>query len=158
MSVLSDIVGGVTTGASAATPTGAVSAVAKVVSQVIDIFHPDPAVANEMKLKLLELEQSGRLAEMTQQCNLNIAQIEVNKVEAASPNLFVSGWRPAVGWVCVFGLLGQYFVGPTMTFISHIFGSDVIFPELDLASLIPLLIGMLGLAGIRSFEKVKGVS
>lgn len=158
MSVLSDLTAGVATGAAAATPTGAVTAVSKVVSQVLDWIHPDPAVAAEAKLKLLELEQSGRLAELTQQSNLNLAQIEVNKVEAASPNLFVSGWRPAVGWVCVAGLLGQYFVSPTMTFISHISGSNVVFPELDLENLIPLLIGMLGMAGIRSYEKVKGVS
>ena len=79
------------------------------------------------------------------------AQIEVNKVEASHPILFVSGWRPACGWVCISALAYS-------TIISPILGIWVAVPEVDVSLLTTVLMGMLGLGAMRSFEKTKGVS
>lgn len=90
-----------------------------------------------------------------------IAQIEVNKVEAASTNWFVAGWRPAVGWVCASALAYHYVVQPLASFLLVAvfhwpFGADL--PKFDMESLLTVLLGMLGLGGLRTFEKYKEVS
>jgi len=86
------------------------------------------------------------------------AQIEVNKVEAASSSLWVSGWRPAVGWVCVMGMAGNFMVIPFANFVLALLDIDVIIPLVPLDTMMPVLMGMLGLGAMRSFEKTKGVS
>ena len=79
------------------------------------------------------------------------AQIEVNKVEAAHKSLFVAGWRPAIGWICGFALLYS-------TIISPILGIWFTVPVVDTSLLTTVLMGMLGLGAMRTFEKTKGVS
>jgi hypothetical protein len=79
------------------------------------------------------------------------AQIEVNKVEAAHKSLFVAGWRPAIGWICGFALLYS-------TIVSPILGIWLEVPEVDTSLLTTVLMGMLGLGAMRTFEKTKGVS
>jgi len=79
------------------------------------------------------------------------AQIEVNKVEAAHKSLFVAGWRPACGWVCISALAYS-------TIISPILGIWFTVPEVDTSLLTTVLMGMLGLGAMRTFEKTKGVS
>jgi hypothetical protein len=79
------------------------------------------------------------------------AQIEVNKVEAAHKSLFVAGWRPAIGWICGLALLYS-------TIISPILGIWVTVPDVDTSLLTTVLMGMLGLGAMRTFEKTKGVS
>jgi hypothetical protein len=79
------------------------------------------------------------------------AQIEVNKVEAAHKSLFVAGWRPAIGWICGLALLYS-------TIISPILGIWFTVPEVDTSLLTTVLMGMLGLGAMRTFEKTKGVS
>jgi hypothetical protein len=86
------------------------------------------------------------------------AQIEVNKVEAASSSLWVSGWRPAVGWVCVLGMAGNFMVIPFANFVLALLDIDVNIPLVPLDTMMPVLMGMLGLGAMRSFEKTKGVS
>lgn len=81
-------------------------------------------------------------------------QLEVNRVEAAHPSVFVSGWRPAVGWICVVGLGYQYIFAPL---VNGFLGIPR-FPSLDLGELMPLLFGLLGLAGMRTWEKGKEVA
>ena len=83
----------------------------------------------------------------------NLAQIEVNKVEAASRTSFVSGWRPAAAWVCVTALANNFILVPYIEGFTNI---DI--PILDYAQISPILVGMLGLAVARSIEKVKGVA
>ena len=78
-------------------------------------------------------------------------QLEVNKVEAAHKSLFVAGWRPCIGWVCALGLLYN-------TILSNILGIWVEVPEIDTTLLVPVMMGMLGLGAMRSYEKVQGVS
>ena len=86
------------------------------------------------------------------------AQIEVNKVEAASSSLWVSGWRPAVGWVCVLGMCGNFMVIPFSNFVLALLEIDVSIPLVELDTMMPVLMGMLGLGAMRTFEKTKGVS
>ena len=84
------------------------------------------------------------------------AQLEINKTEAAHKNLFVAGWRPACGWVCVFGMAGNFLVIPLANMTLELFETGVEVPMIDLSTMLPVLMGMLGLGGLRTFEKVKG--
>tara|TARA_R110000803_G_scaffold148215_1_gene213633 strand:- start:628 stop:1032 length:405 start_codon:yes stop_codon:yes gene_type:complete len=86
-----------------------------------------------------------------------LAQLEVNKVEAASSSLFVSGWRPATGWVCVLGMAGNFIVTPFANFVLALLGVQVFIPLVPLDTMLPVLLGMLGLGGLRTLEKAKGV-
>lgn len=85
-------------------------------------------------------------------------QIEVNKVEASSSSLFVSGWRPAVGWVCVLGMAGNFIIIPLANFVLALSDSNITIPLVDTATMMPVLMGMLGLGAMRSAEKIKKVS
>ena len=86
---------------------------------------------------------------------INKAQIEVNKVEANSNSLFVSGWRPFVGWTCGVALCYHFVLQPFLTFVLYSFGHPIILPTFDMGTLTTILMGMLGLGGLRSYEKVK---
>ena len=124
-----------------------------ILPSLFDKLFPDPAKAGEAKLKLMELQQSGALAELKSQTDLAQGQLAVNQVEAASPNLFVSGWRPAVGWCCAVALFYEFLGRPLAIGLGY--GS---FPDLDMGDLNTLLFGMLGLGALRTAEKIKGVS
>ena len=87
-----------------------------------------------------------------------LAQIEVNKAEALSRNVFIAGWRPFVGWTCGLALFYTYLVQPITTFILAQTDTLVHLPNVDLSAMMPVLLGMLGLGGLRSWEKYKGVS
>lgn len=85
-------------------------------------------------------------------------QAEINKVEAASSMFFVAGWRPFIGWVCGLGFAYTFLVLPIVNGILTLFGVQEVLPGLDNNVLMELTLGMLGMAGLRSFEKMKGVS
>ena len=88
-----------------------------------------------------------------------VLQTEINKIEAAHPSLFVAGWRPAVGWVCVMGLAWNFLVQPLLAWTGFFFGVSLDnAPRLDITELMTILAGMLGLAGLRTHEKGRGVS
>jgi Holin of 3TMs, for gene-transfer release len=84
------------------------------------------------------------------------AQAEVNLHEAQSPSIFVAGWRPFIGWVCGVGCAYSFIVQPVVTWVSGWFGGSAL-PALDMAQLMPLVLGMLGLGAMRTVEKVQGV-
>jgi len=95
----------------------------------------------------------------------DLAQVDINKIEAASTSVFVSGWRPAVGWVGVAGLAYQFLGYPLMQWVwAFGQGADLIPkglpapPDLQVEQLMTLLAGLLGFGGMRSFEKSKGVA
>lgn len=122
-----------------------VSALLDIGGKVIDRVWPDPAQAASAKLELMKLQQSGELAQIA-------GQLEINKIEAASPNLFVSGWRPFIGWICGTGLAYQFLVYPILiAFIPKI-------QQLDMGTLLTLLTGLLGLGAMRTVEKMNGVA
>ena len=88
-----------------------------------------------------------------------LAQLEINKAEAASGSLFKGGWRPAVGWVCALAFAYHYLLQPLLVFILTAFGVDL--PELpvfDMSTLLTVLGGLLGIGGLRSYEKTKGLT
>jgi hypothetical protein len=87
----------------------------------------------------------------------NMAQIEVNKIEAAHKSLFVAGWRPFVGWTCATALAYHFILQPIAIFTLSITGLSYDLPEFDMSSLMTVLMGMLGLGGLRTYEKVKQV-
>ena len=86
-----------------------------------------------------------------------LAQMAVNKVEASSSSLFVSGWRPATGWCCVFAMAGNFIVTPFANFALGLAGMDIAIPLVPLDTMMPVLLGMLGLGGLRTLEMTKGV-
>jgi len=128
-----------------------ISALLDVGSKVIDRVWPDPAQAASAKLELMKLQQSGELAQIA-------GQMDINKVEAANPSVFVSGWRPGIGWVCGAGFAVQFVVGPLAEWGSALYGHPVKFPQMDTGTMMPLLLGMLGLGGMRTAEKIQGVA
>jgi len=86
---------------------------------------------------------------------VNKAQLEVNKVEAGHTSRFVSGWRPFTGWICATALAYHFILQPLLTFIFYVSGNPVELPVFDMGTLTTVLLGMLGLGGMRSLEKVK---
>lgn len=86
-------------------------------------------------------------------------QMAVNQAEAANPSVFVAGWRPAIGWICGGALAFHYIVRPLLPWLFMLFGKPMpALPPLDLGDLFTILFGMLGLGGLRTFEKTKGVA
>ncbi len=85
------------------------------------------------------------------------AQLEVNKVEAAHHSLFVSGWRPFIGWTCGLGMFGNFITIPFANFVLALFSIDIVIPLVPLETMMPVLMGMLGLGAMRSYEKSKDV-
>lgn len=128
------------------------------IGSVIDRLFPDPKAAGEAKLKLMEMTQTGELAQLAATTDLAKGQLEVNKVEAGNSSVFVSGWRPAVGWVCAFSMFFKYIGGPLLVVVGGYTGVAVKLPDIDAMELMPILLGMLGLGVYRTVEKVKGVA
>ena len=122
-----------------------------VVGDVLDRFFP-----NKEEKERAAREIEAKLAEHL--AKIDIAQIDVNKQEAAHRSLFVAGWRPFVGWTCGLALFYTYVAQPMAMFIMAQTGDLVQLPQLDLSTMMPVLLGMLGLGGLRTYEKFKGVS
>ena len=87
----------------------------------------------------------------------NLAQIDLNKQEAAHQSMFVAGWRPFVGWTCGVALAYHFLIAPLLGFVLVLYGIDTPMPEFEFSQLSTILMGMLGLGGLRSYEKMKGV-
>ena len=88
-----------------------------------------------------------------------LAQLEINKAEAASGSVFKGGWRPFVGWVCGIALLYHFILSPLILFGISLTGVTIPpIPEFDMGSLMTVLMGMLGLGGLRTYEKQKGLT
>lgn len=131
------------------------TALIPIFGSLLDKVLPDAKASAEAKIKLMELAQQGELAVLNADMQIALGQIEVNKEEAKSDNLFKSGWRPAVGWVCVTGLIYSFIAQPLLVWASVNFGWQSP-PDLDMGTLITLLMGLLGLGGFRTYERVKG--
>lgn len=88
-----------------------------------------------------------------------MAQLEVNKAEAGHRNIFVAGWRPFIGWTCGISLAWHFVLSPVVVFVTAWIGVETPnLPTFDMDSLMTVLLGMLGLGGLRTFEKSKGLS
>lgn len=141
-----------------AIPLPIIDGVFSVSMKLIERFFPDPQMANEAKLKLLQMQQTGDLAQLNAELQLATGQIEVNKVEAASASLFTSGWRPFVGWTCGAAFAYKFVLAPFAVLILTALGNPIQLPVLDFTEMSTILLGMLGLGGMRTMEKIKGVA
>ena len=121
-----------------------------IVGKVLDRLIPDPQAKASAQMELLKLQQAGDFKELEAELQTALAQSEVNKVEAASTNWLVAGWRPYIGWVCGTGLLYQFLIYPILVAYQPKAA------QLDMGTLVTLLGGMLGLSGMRTYEKTKG--
>lgn len=135
----------------------AIAALLPFAGKLIDKFFPDPKDKAEARLKLMEMEQAGEFKDIDSQLERDLQQIALNKIEAGSDNLFKSGWRPAVGWICTAGLLYATIIHPLLTWIAVIYDMTPP-PNVGTDVLIPTLFGLLGIGGMRSFEKWKGLT
>lgn len=114
---------------------------------LIDDLHTSDEEKREIALK--ELQEVGQQLK---------AQVEVNNTEASHASIFVAGWRPAVGWVCGFALAYAAIIDPLLRFVAQVgFGYADVFPTVDTNLTMQVLLGMLGLAGMRSWEGQQGV-
>ena len=118
--------------------------------KIIDRLFPDPAQKAAAELELLKLTQAGDLQTV-------LAQLEINAKEAQHSSIFVSGGRPFIMWICGCGLGYATLLHPMLVWLATIKGWPVP-PEVNSDVLIYVLGGLLGLGGLRSVEKVKGVA
>ena len=122
------------------------------VTPLLDKFIEDKDQKNALAHEIATLAEK-------QAHQAQLAQIEVNKQEAQHRSIFVSGWRPFVGWVTAAALAWHFLLAPIVLFTATIVGIEI--PELptfDMETLTTILLGMLGLGGLRSFEKYKGLT
>lgn len=126
--------------------------------KLIDRLWPDPAQAARAKGELESLRVSGELATMAALGAVDADQAATNTAEAGNSSIFVSGWRPFIGWLCGVALGFQFIVGPVLTWGATLAGVVMTFPCLDTTPLLSLLGGMLGMSTLRMVEKIRGVA
>jgi hypothetical protein len=129
-----------------------------IAEKLIDRFVPDPEQKAKAILELKKEENQQALQEMTLELQAMQAQTSINQEEAKSQSLFVAGWRPAVGWTCAVAFAYHFVFQPLLAFSMASFGHNVTLPVFDMDALFTVLLGMLGLGGMRSFEKYKGIT
>jgi|TARA_E500000318_G_scaffold98481_1_gene99837 hypothetical protein len=105
-----------------------------------------------------EERQQAKLAIQKVEAKLKEKQLDINKAEATHRSIFVSGWRPFLGWISGLSIGYVYLFQPILDMILQMFQVQVDWVQLDLGQLMPLVLGMLGLGGLRSFEKAKGLT
>jgi len=133
-----------------------------VAKSIISKIWPDPQQQAEAQLRLLQLQQTGELAKLASETDLAKLQIQTNIEEAKSGNWFIAGWRPATGWSCAIAFAYSYILFPFLQFLVFAFGNAEmvkqvsLMPRLDLAAMLPVLFGMLGLSHHRTDEKKAG--
>jgi hypothetical protein len=123
-----------------------------VIGDVVGRFLPEDKEARAKAERDIEQKLAAHLAK------IDVAQLEINKQEAAHRSLFVAGWRPFIGWSCGIALAWTYVATPILQFVLAQTGYLIDLPSLDMSQMMPVLMGMLGLGGLRTFEKFKGIS
>tara|TARA_R110000772_G_scaffold185964_1_gene297175 strand:- start:13224 stop:13628 length:405 start_codon:yes stop_codon:yes gene_type:complete len=122
------------------------------VTGLLDKFVEDKDQKNALAHEIATMAQKQAAAAA-------MAQIEVNKSEAQHKSLFVAGWRPSVGWTCSIALFYHYVLVPCILFGVALSGKEIPpLPVFDMDSLMTVLLGMLGMGGLRSFEKYKNLT
>lgn len=127
--------------------------IADFASNLLNKIIPDPTQKAAAALQLAQLQQQGEFKEIDAQLAVMKAQTDVNLAEASSNSLFVAGWRPFIGWVGGVALVYQYILRPLLPFIFNIYGHPISDPMSLDSSLQELVYAMLGVAGMRSFDK-----
>lgn len=124
------------------------------------IIESIPNAAEREKARLeLEVKLRESETELLKALQVSdVSQAEINKIEASNSSMFVSGWRPACGWLCVGGMAWAFVFQPILNWIALVNKWTLTVPDIQSGELTSLLFGLLGMAGIRSFEKIKGVA
>jgi hypothetical protein len=125
---------------------GIAEAVVGVVDNVLDKFVEDKDLRAKLDHEL-----------KTQVQRANLAQIAVNKEQAGHASIFVAGARPAIMWICAFGLAWQFVFQPICVWALAVWATDLTIPIIPTEGLMTLTLSLLGLGGMRSFEKSKGI-
>jgi hypothetical protein len=124
--------------------TTGLGAVSGLISDVVTRIWPDKSEAEKQQLAAAVMVVQG--------------QLDINKVEAASPSVFVSGWRPFIGWVCGVACAWNWIGLKMALFVAAYLGHPLDMQPADVSEMMPVLLGMLGLGGLRTVEKLKGVN
>ena len=119
----------------------------KTVGGVIDDLHFSGEEKEKLKLQMKEID-----------AKLKEKQLDINKIEAGHKSIFVAGWRPFLGWISGLSIGYVYLFQPILDMILQMFDVKIDWVVLDLGQLMPLVLGILGLGGLRSFEKAKGLT
>ena len=128
-----------------------IAAVLPIIGSVLDRIIPDKNGAEKAKQEI----ETALIKNATE---LNIAQAETNKIEAAHRSIWVAGWRPCLGWVAALGFAWVFLLQPIAQWIILLTGNPIPLPDFQTDALLELTFAMLGLAGLRTYEKQKGLS
>lgn len=128
-----------------------VTGVLEIGGKLIDRLWPDPEKADAAKLELFKLNQSGELAILA-------GQMKINEAEATHASVFVSGWRPFIGWVCGSACAWNWIGLPIAKMALAVFGIQIALDSADLTEMLPVLVGMLGIGTLRTVEKINKVA
>ena len=133
-------------------PLPIIGPIIDIVGKVIDRVVPDKAAAERAK-------RDFEAQALTQEFQLALGQLEINKAEASHASIFVAGWRPCVGWICAAALGYATILEPVGRFVAKVwFGYGGAFPVIDTMLTMQVLLGLLGLGGLRTWEKQKDVA
>ncbi len=120
-----------------------IGSVADLANSVISKIWPDKTEAERSQMAAAVMVIQG--------------QLDINKAEASNPSMFVAGWRPFIGWTCGAAFAYKFVIAPFIVLGLATFGHPVNLPVLDFTEMSTILLGMLGLGGMRTIEKIKGV-
>jgi|TARA_R110002012_G_scaffold119338_3_gene268440 hypothetical protein len=131
---------------------GLISAVLPSVMDVAGRFLPEDKEKRAAAEREIEAQLTTHLAK------IDLAQLDINKTEAAHRSIFVAGWRPFIGWSCGLAMCLNFLIFPLASFVLAQTGHLVELPNLDMTQMMPVLMGMLGLGGLRTVEKIKKIT
>lgn len=120
-------------------------------AKLLDKIIPDKDAREKAQFELIKASQD-------QDFQLNLGQLKINEVEAANPSLFVSGWRPFVGWTCATSFALHFVIFPILNFFLVLNSYKEVVLSFDMTTLMTVLGGLLGIGGLRTYEKIKGVA
>lgn len=120
-------------------------------AKLLDKIIPDKDAREKAQFELIKASQD-------QDFQLNLGQLKINEVEAANPSLFVSGWRPFVGWTCATSFALHFVIFPILNFFLVLNSYKEVVLSFDMTTLMTVLGGLLGIGGLRTYEKIKGVT
>jgi len=127
------------------------------IAKIIQLFKVDPTIALEKSTEVQEI-QLKMVADAASAATAEVqAQLAINQAEAGSSDKFTSRWRPAIGWICGLAMFSNFIAAPFFTWGAQLLGrSDLTYPTLDMSTMMPVLLGMLGLAGAHVYENTQG--
>ena len=129
-----------------------IAALIPAVSGILDKFVPDADTKNKLAHEIATMSEKHAQEAL-------LAQLEINKAEAASGSLFKGGWRPAVGWVCAIAFAYHFILKDLIIFGATFAGLELPeMPEFDMGTLLTVLGGMLGIGSLRTYEKKSGLT